>query len=458
MRDVFDGISPIDYRYWGPDAAVWLSENAFTRVKLDMEKALIRVQAKHGLCDSETVAEVEEACRHISTDEVYQEESRIGHDIRALVNCITRKVSDKSKPAVHRSATSYDIIDSANAFRYGSVVRNVLVPAAIGLEKVLIKLVLSEDGQQLQIGRTHGQHAVPITFGFALAQYVSRVGRSIERLRELSVLPGKFSGAVGAYNASSLFFENPEEFESDVLAQLGLEPAEISTQVVPPEDLTRLLTEVVILSGILANLADDMRHLQRTEIGEVGEEFGEDQVGSSTMPQKRNPIGFENVKSCWEIVMPRVITVFMDQISEHQRDLTNSASSRTAGEIFAYVIVMTKRLARVMAKLRVDRDNLAKNLAMQKGLIVAEPLYILLSSLGHPSAHEKVRVLSLQAQREQRGLEDLVKEDPELTTYLSRMTEAQRAILSDPTLYTGIAAQKAEKVAKNWASRLSLEV
>src|SRR5262249_29305451 len=153
---------------------------------------------------------------------------------------------------------------------------------------------------------------------------------------------GKFAGAVGAYNASSLFFPDPEAFEVDVLKEMGLRPAEQSSQVTPNEPVVRLLAEITIACGIMANLADDMRHLQRTEIGEIGEEFEAAQVGSSTMPQKRNPINFENAKSLWKIIVPRVTTAFMDQISEHQRDLTNSASARTYGETILYAVSMAE--------------------------------------------------------------------------------------------------------------------
>jgi len=203
-------------------------------------------------------------------------------------------------------------------------------------------------------------------------------------------------------------------------------------------------------------LSDDMRHLQRTEIAEVGEEFEAAQVGSSTMPQKRNPINFENAKSFWKIVAPRILTVFMDQISEHQRDLTNSGSARTYGEIVAYVVSAAKRLTRTMQKLTVDRANLERNLAMQKGLVVAEPLYIILAALGHPDAHEKVRKLTLQAQREKRPLEEVVEGVPEMRDYLEKMTPYQRQILSNPSLYTGIAAKKARMIAKRWKQKLGL--
>ena len=186
-------------------------------------------------------------------------------------------------------------------------------------------------------------------------------------MRELSSnLPGKFSGAVGAYNASSLFFDDPEKFEEEVLAELGLKPAEISSQIVPAEPLMRLIFETMVVAGIMADLADDMRHLQRTEIGEVGEEFESSQVGSSTMPQKRNPINFEKVKSLWKIIVPRIITLMMDQLSEHQRDLTNSASARTYPEIIAYTISMARVMNRVMGKLKIDRGNMERNLKNAK--------------------------------------------------------------------------------------------
>ena len=455
-RDRFDCISPIDYRYWDDEVARHLSENGFTGYKLEVELALVAALVHRGICSEEVGKEVAAACVQVTTAEVYEEEDRIRHEIRALVNCIRAKVSDRAKPYIHMTATSNDIIDTANAARFKKVVKKVLIPSLTALERVLINTALRE-AETVQVGRTHGQHAIPITFGFAMAGYVSRLGGSIEALKSLAVgLPGKFSGAVGAYNASSLFFDDPEGFEAEVLAKLGLVPAECSTQIVPPEAMTRLLCEVTVAAGILANLADDMRHLQRTEIGEVGEEFEAAQVGSSTMPQKRNPINLENVKSCWEIVVPRIVTVFMDQISEHQRDMTNGASIRTHPEIIAYVVHMAKRLARTMKKLTVDHANLARNLAIQKGLVVAEPLYIILAALGHPDAHEKVRMLTLQAQREERPLEEVLADDAELQTYVEKMTPHQRQILINPQFYTGIAAKKAKAVAERWKQKLGL--
>ena len=149
-------------------------------------------------------------------------------------------------------------------------------------------------------------------------------------------------------------------------------------------------------------------------------------------------------------------TAFMDQVSEHQRDLTNSASARTYAETIAYTVSAAKRLTRTMEKLSVDKRNLEKNLSLSKGLIAAEPLYILLASLGHPDAHEKVRNLTLLAQKDGKTLEEIVLADSEMKPYLEKMTSEQKNILKNPSAYTGIAGEKAKAIAKNWEKRLKL--
>ena len=454
MNNLFDNLSPIDYRYWDEEVAKYLSENGFIYYKLQVELALIRVFSRRGICPEHVLKEVEKACGDITSEEILAEEQKIQHDVRALVNCIRNRVSDKAKPYVHLTATSYDIVEPANAARYKDVITHVLIPRLVELEEVLIRLALRE-AETLQIGRTHGQHAIPITFGFMIAGYISRLGNSIEMLKTLRHLPGKFSGAVGAYNASSLLMKDPELFEEEVLKELGLTASEHSTQIVPQEALARLLCEVTLVSGILANLSDDMRHLQRTEISEVGEFFDEAQVGSSTMPQKRNPIAFENAKSIWKIVVSRIVTVFMDQISEHQRDLTNSASKRTYAETIGYVASITKRLTRTMNQLRVDSENLNRNFQIQKGTIVAEPLYVILSSLGHPDAHETVRKMTIEARKTGQTLEVIMKQTPELIHYRNRITESEYHLLAHPEEYIGIAAEKTRRIAQRWAQRLN---
>jgi len=326
-----------------------------------------------------------------------------------------------------------------------------LLPELIELEKTLIALAEREKNT-LQIGRTHGQHAEPITFGFTIASYVSRLGGRIIKIREAAQeMRGKFSGAVGAYNASSLFIKHPEEFEKSVLDKLELKPGGHSTQLVEAEYVTDLMHAIISSMGVLANIADDMRHLQRSEIAEVYEKFESEQVGSSTMPHKRNPINFENVKSMWKEFMPRMMTVYSDQISEHQRDLTNSASSRFNTEIVAAAFVSVNRLKKVMGKIVVDEASLKSNIG--KGMIAAEPAYLLLSSVGHPNAHEAVRKITLEAQKNG-NFENLLFVDKELAPYLKKLTKQQLEILKNPEKYTGLAAKKTEEVCKEWKKKL----
>ena len=421
-----------------------------------VEAALTKTLAKYNICNKKIADEVEKACKKITSEEVYVEEDKLKHNVRALVNCIRNKVSKESKPFVHFTATSHDIISTADALRYKIFTNEVLIPELINFEKTLIDLALREKNT-LQIGRTHGQHAIPITFGFALAQYVSRFGSSILKIKKSSNnLRGKIAGAVGSYNASSLFFKNPEEFESHVLEELNLKPSPISTQIPEAEYILDYVNSIIEGFGVLANLSDDMRNLQRSEIAEVGEIFTEKQVGSSTMPQKRNPINFENVKSLWKEFMPRAITVYMDQISEHQRDLTNSASSRFIPEILAAFYISVVRLNKTMKSLQVDKENLKKNFEMNKGLIVAEPLYILLAAQDHPDAHETVKQLTLKAQSTKKPLQEIIRKEKSLRPYFKKFSKEQLKIINNPENYVGISCKKTEVVCKFWKKELKL--
>src|SRR3989338_5847896 len=325
---IFDFISPLDYRYYGsiPEIKDYLSESSFIVYLGKFEASLAKCLARRKLCPDSVAAEIEKASRAVSAEEVYEEEERIRHNIRALANTIRKKVSDEAKPYVHLSATSHDAICSADAARFRDFANKSLIKVLLSLESTLIKIAMQEKAT-LQIGRTHGQHAEPITFGFAVPQYVSSLGKRILLIQKTANdLRGKLAGAVGAYNAPSLIIKDSEAFEEEVLAELGIKPSPISTQVVEAEYMADFVHAVISCFGVLANISDDMRHLQRSEISEIREQFGNDQVGSSTMPHKMNPINFENVKSMWKEFMPRMSTLYLDQIYEHQRDLTNSAS------------------------------------------------------------------------------------------------------------------------------------
>jgi adenylosuccinate lyase len=230
---------------------------------------------------------------------------------------------------------------------------------------------------------------------------------------------------------------------------------------VEPEYLLRLLLEFNTAFGIIANLADDLRNLQRSEIGELREGFAADQVGSSTMPQKRNPWNSEHVKSLWKAFMPRVMTFFMDQISEHQRDLSNSASQRFIADYAAGFTLAMARMASVIEGLGADRERLLSNLrggGIQGG-VLAEPAYILLAESGVSDAHEVIRKITLAAEKEKlKFAEALAKEPDVLERIGKKMAElglvpsAGEALawFEKPEQYRGLAVKKAKELSAKY--------
>lgn len=458
MQNPFELISPLDFRYAKgklfEKAKEYLSEEARIKYCLEVEVAYIKALAEKGICSKAIAKEVEKAAKNINAEQVYREEEKTKHDVKALVNCLKALVGEEAKPFIHLGLTSYDVVDTANSLRYKHFVERVLLPEAKALEKELIKLAL-EHKRTLQIGRTHGQFAEPITFGFALAYYVERLGNRIVAIENTKdALIGKISGAVGAYNAISLLCDNPEELEKTTLKILGLKQARCSTQIAPREPLVDLMNAIISMLGVLANLADDMRHLQRSEIAEVAEFFGGTQVGSSTMPHKQNPISFENIKSFWKVFAPRMLTIYMDQISEHQRDLSNSASSRFNQEILFAGYYVSNRMLKAILKLYINSDAMQKNFEKAKSSIIAEPLYVLLSLQGLSDAHEKIRHLTLKSKNE--NLLELAMKDPELKKYLQRLDSKSINLLREPSKYMGIAEKKTEKICKYWKKTLGL--
>lgn len=458
-RNIFKNLSPLDHRYYLSNRELfdnlsnYLSEEAVVKYCLKVEIALLKMHVKMHLPGNNEYGEIlEKLEREITPEEVYREEEKTQHNLRALVNVIKSRVPSSISSYVHLGATSVDILDTAQALRMRDAVRKVILPLLTDLLEELA--VLSErEAETPQVGRTHGQHAVPVTLGFSFAEFVARLGKSIVELEKLSAdLRGKFAGAVGAYNAASLLVKDPEAFEREFLDSLGIKPAEYSTQMVEPEYLLRMLLELNTAFGIIANLADDLRHLQRTEIDELREFFSATQVGSSTMPQKRNPWNSEHVKSLWKAFAPRVLTFYMDQISEHQRDMSNSASGRFAADYIAGFADAANRMKKIIKSLRIDRDRLGKNMTLNGDMVLAEAAYILLSLSGDPDAHERVRKLTLSCEKGGERLVDALKSDDKVWSMIEERLKATAGtdaeeFFSNPAMYRGKAPEKARRLA-----------
>jgi adenylosuccinate lyase len=466
FRTIYRNLSPLDHRYYLANTELfeqlsdYMSEEALIRHCLVVEGALLKGHLEaRGAITEEQEKRIDEAVAAVSPREVYEEERTTRHAVRALVNVLRRKLPEELLPYVHLGATSVDILDTAAALRLRGATERVVLPLLISLEEELVELSEAE-AETPQVGRTHGRHAVPITLGFAYAEYVARLGKSIERIAEgAGQLRGKMSGAVGGYNAMSLITADPVALERAVLERLELEPSEYSNQIVEPEYELRLLLEINTAFGVLANLADDLRNLQRSEIDELREFFHSSQVGSSTMPQKRNPWNSEHVKSLWKAFAPRVTSFFMDQISEHQRDLTNSASGRFVADYLSGFIAAANRMLRIVRTLRPDRQRLEENLSSSGDLLLSEAAYVLLARGGHTDAHEAVRRLTLRCEERGIGIGAALDEEPELRDMVDRQLRetlgmGAQEFFSHPGSYRGKTAERAREIAARYRQRM----
>ncbi|ORC37310.1 adenylosuccinate lyase [Marispirochaeta aestuarii] len=461
-RSIFHCLSPLDHRYYLANRNLfdqltgYLSEEASIQYCIKVEIALLKSHVNLSMKGRpDLLSALDSVEASVSPSEVYEEEEKTQHNIRALVNVLKRKVPEETAPYVHLGATSVDILDTAQSMRMRDAVRNVIIPTLLKVEEELVRLC-RDNAEVPQVGRTHGQHAVPITFGFAMAEYASRLGKSIIQINRLAGdLRGKIAGAVGSYNSTALLTSDPEGFEAEILESLGLKPSETATQMVEPEYLLRLLLEINVAFGILANLADDLRHLQRSEINEVRELFKSEQVGSSTMPQKRNPWNSEHVKSLWKAFAPRVMTFFMDQISEHQRDLSNSASMRFIADYLAGFAAAAARSLKVLKSLHVNAAQMMKNIHSSGDLVLAEAAYILLAAAGESEAHEIIKQLTLRCEKEGISLATAIKDNSAVSELVSRSLKAvglpeAELFFARQEQYRGAAVKKAREIADRY--------
>lgn len=403
----------------------------------------------------------------ITTTEVDRVEKEITHhDIRAWVRC-AQKILDKDLARwVHIPLTSYDAIDTARVLQFREAYLTALKPSLYALVVRLSELV-EKNCHTIQIGRTHGQHALPITVGFWLATILSRIVYNWEQMDYCCHhLTGKISGAVGAHNAQlGLRFSSKKSktsFEKKLLRKLNLQPAPISTQILPPEPLGYFLFSCVSLSAALGQFGRDARHLMRSEIAEIVESFEQGQVGSSTMAHKRNPINFENIEGMWLRTKNEFGKVLDTMISEHQRDLVGSSAARDFPIILINLQQQLNTLLRknqsgktFLERLTVNGKACGLNFQKNADIILAEPLYIALQMAGYSGdAHEFVNH-TLVPEAQKRGcslidiLENLTKRDKKLENVVRRINPEIRTLFGNPQRYVGDASEKSLEIANH---------
>jgi len=460
---MFQNLSPLDHRYRISNPALfsilseYLSENASVQYELKVEAALLKVFARRFFPQevASLTQKIDDAICSITPEKVYKEEQHTQHHIRALVEVMKNHIPQSMRNYVHLGATSMDIVDTAFALRLKDLSKQVMIPLLALVVQKLIEISEKHDNT-LQIARTHGQFALPITFGYAISEYIARFGALIPSLQaRANELQGKFSGAVGGYHAMKIIVSDPEILETEILGELHIKRSDFASQIVPPESTTRLLFEYSLALGIAANLADDIRHLQRSEISELKESFSHDQVGSSTMPHKKNPWNCEHIKSLWKTFSPRILSFLMDQISEHQRDLTNSASMRFSSEFLAGCITAIVRTKSVLDTLQINQYKMKENLLRAGDQILAEPLYILLSLSSSSTSYQEIKSATLQAESTGKSLLEILQSIPSLWTTLS--TQAEKTgihslsdFLKNPAKYLGKVQERGQAIRKKY--------
>lgn len=463
---MWDAISPLDHRYRALNEelfnklSLYLSESASIKYFVKVEIALLETLSEYNICPpiSLKTVNLKKILEKIDFEEIYEEELRIEHNIRAVVNYLMRRLPQEYRKYVHLFATSFDIIDTARALQYKEFTTNILIEE---LRKLLLLLIdiSRKYAATIQIGRTHGRFAEPITFGHFIANYLERLGERTLKIKEVALnLRGKFSGPVGAFNSLSLTNINPLEFEKRLLNKISLKPSDsqTSTQIVHPEYLLDFIYSVISAFGVLANLADDLRNLSRSEIDEIEiVRKGNQTVGSSTMPHKVNPKDFENIKSLWKVASPRIITLLMDQISEHQRDLTNSASARFIPEILALFTMAVNKTYNILSLLSLKEEKIKQNFEKAKREIIAEPIYILLALKGHPEPYNIAKKIVPKITSSNQDIMKILSDIPELKTYIEKFSEDEISILRNPEKYIGKSKEVALNTCQIWEERIS---
>jgi len=446
-------------RYQPQSLVPYLDYASTSKWWANVEIAALEVMAKGGHFNPALLTtELQQAWRTIPMAEVDKLERKIGHDIQ-LVSVHISNPADVAllKRFIHLGLTSFDVRDTAEVLAIREATCDVILPLIRQLMDILITISLNE-AETVQIGRTHLQHAEPITVGFGLSQIVHRLGTILKELERATLaLVGKISGAVGAYNSLSLIDEDPEQFELDVLAKFDLQPALISTQILPPEPLAMLYNLMTSGSQVLANWARNFRRLGSTEVGEIGRIIDPNSVSSSTMPHKTNPVTEENTESLARVVKNMYGVVLDNIISEHERDLCGSASSRFALMIPVLFTYQLERVIKYFDRFKLNYDRIAHNFVLQGDLIMAEPLYILLELNDYPGdAHEDVKQLTIQAREQSVSLMSLAEASDKMKPFIEKFTDAQMAVLLNPVTYTGIAPLKVKKVCAYWQGQLGL--
>ena len=395
-----------------PMARLWTDQTRFENW-WKVELAALEVRAEQGELSADTVAQIRKTAR-FTPAEVLQVEADVQHDVIAFLTVIAKYVGDDSR-FIHQGLTSSDVVDTAFALQIRDASRLLLDDLA-ALRVILQRRAL-EFRKTPAVGRTHGMHAEPTVFGLKFALWEDEIARHEVRLLQCldRVLVGKLSGAVGNYGHTDLGMEEA------VMKRLGIGTAPISTQVVGRERHAEFLSLLALIGSTVEKIATEIRHLQRTEVGEAYEPFGAKQKGSSAMPHKRNPILCERLCGMARLLRGYALVGLENVALWHERDISHSSAERVVFPDACIALdYMLHVLIKVVDGLDVRPERMAKNLAMTRGLLASENVLLALTEAGwtRETAYAHVQKAAQAVQRDENGFVEALLADPDVRSAL----------------------------------------
>ncbi len=395
-------------------ATLWTDENKY-RTWLKVEILVCEAMAKLGKIPQTAVDIIKERA-DFSIERIEEIEAESKHDVIAFLTNVAEHVGPESR-FIHLGLTSSDILDTAMACLLRQAGQIILKD----IDRLLnvIRKKAFEHKDTVMVGRSHGIHAEPITFGHKMAVWYDEMNRNKKRIQSGvdSVSFGKISGAVGT------FANIPPEIEAYVCKKLDLKPAPVSTQIIQRDRYAEFFTALAITASSIEKMAVEIRHLQRTEVLEVEEYFSKGQKGSSAMPHKRNPIGSENMSGIARLVRSYALAALENIPLWHERDISHSSVERViAPDATILMNYMLNRFAGIVEKLVVYPDNMLKNLDRLNGLIFSQQILLALAESGvsREDAYKMVQARAMQVWENNEDFKTLILNDKTIGNHLSR--------------------------------------
>ena len=420
---------------------LWSEENRLAKW-LEVELLACEALAKRGEIPKDAIAKLRQGAR-VNVARMQQIEAEVKHDIIAFVSSVAETVGEEGR-YLHLGLTSSDVIDTGFAVQLCEAT-DVLLTDLAALAEVL-KALAREHKNTVMIGRTHGVHAEPITFGLKAAHWYAEIRRSQERLQQAKkeIAFGKTSGAVGT------FANIDPEVEAYVCSRLGLQPEPVATQIVPRDRHAAYFSTLALIGSSLERIATEVRHLQRTEVLEVEEPFTPGQKGSSAMPHKRNPWQLENVCGCARLLRGYALSALENVPLWHERDISHSSVERVIGPDATILLdFMLTRLTGILDKLVIHPDRMRKNMELLGEAIYSEHLLLALIRKGttREEAYRWVQRNAMRVWENGATFAAEVRRDPDITKLLTaeeidQLFDARHALRHADTIMRRVLAER----------------